>query len=570
MTSDNAVARPRPFDWTWKRNALFGALYAAFMLVFVTIGLWRYPDLVSYAVLSGLAQDREISTEVVPIDLGSGAGNAAHGIPLRAPILRLLQTVACGRPLSPGGGCRRGTLAGIASRPQAIVLDVEFTTDCRDPAVPVATLQRVLRTLIGQRIPIYGLETPLSDSFGTALTARDFPSCRNVGGMPLPDADIYDRGYVSATGHTWIEMLPAPLPQNVGWYRTWLPGPGGADLQALPLEVVRTSASQVPIESSEPIFFGLGPENAFSGSPGSALVTLGAVLADPRLIDEKVAIVGNIATDRRIAGRSAFELLAWAISDLKRASTAHRTEGWLGAAVTLVDSALAFFGYLAFFRWLRTMKYSYLLALAAALAGALLALAAFVATLFAAHQLYGQVALPIVGSIAAALLALRWTRDRVVHERFLQSLWAESSEVEAFDVFISYARDPENAQWVHDNVFVPLAAARRADGTPLRVFFDRESITLGMDWYERIVTAIHGSAYFVPIYSKGYFERWFCRDELELAMLRRNTRPRFILPVMRYHQSLPRPYRRINYTDVREAHFVDHLREAILKDDLRA
>jgi hypothetical protein len=39
---------------------------------------------------------------------------------------------------------------------------------------------------------------------------------------------------------------------------------------------------------------------------------------------------------------------------------------------------------------------------------------------------------------------------------------------------------------------------------------------------------------------------------------------------MRYHQSLPRPYRRINYTDVREAHFVDHLREAILKDDLRA
>jgi hypothetical protein len=53
--------------------------------------------------------------------------------------------------------------------------------------------------------------------------------------------------------------------------------------------------------------------------------------------------------------------------------------------------------------------------------------------------------------------------------KFLASGVADGSG--KYDAFISYSR--QQSDWVVKNVYEPLKAMRKADGTPLSVFFDR-------------------------------------------------------------------------------------------------
>lgn len=99
------------------------------------------------------------------------------------------------------------------------------------------------------------------------------------------------------------------------------------------------------------------------------------------------------------------------------------------------------------------------------------------------------------------------------------------------DIFISYSHAPENAVWVEREIVEPLRSMKLPDGRPLRLFFDKSSITVGDDWFGRINLSILGSRCFLCIWSDDYLERDYCLWELNYAFPRAARRDFLFLPV---------------------------------------
>jgi hypothetical protein len=189
----------------------------------------------------------------------------------------------------------------------------------------------------------------------------------------------------------------------------------------------------------------------------------------------------------------------------------------------------------------------------AAVLFSLVCLIILVAVIYALGHLYTQVTLVFIAVIVAVAIAC----FAVFHEELLASLQAdlESGKLQAaesYDVFISYSRDSGNAKWVEEQVFKPLCAARRVDGTPLNIFFDTRSIRVGDFWYRRLALAIAGSRYFVAVYSDDYFKKAFCLHELTLALARSAQKPDFVLPLLRTSNPVPPGFDHIQHIDVRQ------------------
>jgi len=122
-----------------------------------------------------------------------------------------------------------------------------------------------------------------------------------------------------------------------------------------------------------------------------------------------------------------------------------------------------------------------------------------------------------------------------------------------YDVFVSYAHDPvDHKAWVKSTIVAPLAALSHADGTPYRIFFDEAAIKVGRQWKTEIELALLGSRCFLPVYSERYFERPYCREEIEMAdQLRIEGRLR-VFPVARTVEGVPERYlRKVQYIDAR-------------------
>jgi hypothetical protein len=129
-------------------------------------------------------------------------------------------------------------------------------------------------------------------------------------------------------------------------------------------------------------------------------------------------------------------------------------------------------------------------------------------------------------------------------------------------VFVSYAHDPaENRAWVKNAIVAPLAALRHADGAPYRIFFDEAAIKVGTRWKSEIELALLGTRCFVPVYSERYFERPYCREEMEIADQLRIEGRLSILPVARTVDGIPERYlRKAQYLDVNaRPDFMDEL-----------
>lgn len=102
------------------------------------------------------------------------------------------------------------------------------------------------------------------------------------------------------------------------------------------------------------------------------------------------------------------------------------------------------------------------------------------------------------------------------------------------DIFISYAR--KNLAWAEAVVYQPLASQFGAD----KIFFDRKSLHGGMNWLDKIATAIANCRVFVPLYSTAFFASDFCQWELQLALLRDPTgRKRIVAPLVMEDVALP-------------------------------
>ena len=298
-----------------------------------------------------------------------------------------------------------------------------------------------------------------------------------------------------------------------------------------------------------------------SGATGAANDTMLAPIAGATHI-----IIGSLAEDSdNVLGRPGPLLLAWAVSDLLagRASRAAVPLADARAAifVALLAAAVAAAAFLAGFhplrpriaprRW-RTL--AIVLGLAAfAVAGAvLLALNAILIGSGRVAPIAFPLACAALASALATHSAFRWVDDADAR----QSLQRESEEKAIdYDVFISYAHDPpENKRWVKQEVMARLAALRHPDGRPYRVFFDESGISPGRRWKREIELALLGTRCFVPVYCGRYFERPYCREEIELAdQLRIEGRLQFV-PIAREPSGIPERYlRKVQYLDARDS-----------------
>ncbi len=87
-------------------------------------------------------------------------------------------------------------------------------------------------------------------------------------------------------------------------------------------------------------------------------------------------------------------------------------------------------------------------------------------------------------------------------------------DTDRFDIFVSYARANNAANWISDFV-ENLRAEYRAltGGSDLRVFFDKHDIQTGHDWQHRILHGVADSRMFVAFLSPEYLKSEWCRRE---------------------------------------------------------
>ena len=537
----------------WKRYGLYIALYLAVIAAFASVRVWKYVD---FAILSQmLGQNRTLDPEIVAVDLNAPLGH------VRPPLADVLETIC--KPHDPAAETLTCTRSG-EKLPKLVVIDVEFINNRGDPAI-VARLVRDIKALRAAGVRVYGAVLPSNDPGDQNGKAEDERAVE----------EIY--GVLSGYGHTKLDVVPF-FRGGVTWYEPVIEFPNGSRLEALPLNVVKSAReSALPTAVHDERIVPIGSHAAFLEAIHRAPLP-----ADFEFTADDWVLIGDVRGERDLAasgngpdlaGRTGFELLAFALDDEKKrtegdtANGAARYEPHVDVFLMLIllalFSAASVVAYRLIFARLRTRRACFSLSLGGALLVTFAALYLLELVLVANHQIYAQLTLVSVGIITAGALTARWTVADVHHTRFLTGLWADAERVgdgERFDVFISYARDPENAAWVEEHVYRPLSQMRRADGTPLRVFFDRDSIKAGNDWYRRIVTAIYRSERFVAVYSKGYFERWFCRDELELAMLRAGGGKPFIVPLSRVGGAIPKRYASIQFVDVeRNPNFIDEV-----------
>jgi TIR domain len=276
-------------------------------------------------------------------------------------------------------------------------------------------------------------------------------------------------------------------------------------------------------------------------------------------------------------------LLAWALSDLVagKASVAREPINHplallglaaLAALLAMVSFALAFRTLrprVAPVRWPVAAR-SLALASFVVATGVLLGLGGILLLAGRVIPLAFPLVCAALGSACAWLGARRWIVDEQVRRELAGG--AEERAVQ-FDVFVSYAHDPpENKAWVKREIVAPLQALRRADGTPYRVFFDEAEIRVGRQWKTEIELALLGTRWFLPVYSARYFERPYCREELELAdQLRIEGRLR-MFPVALAAEGVPERYlRKLQYIDaVARPDFIDELIAQMLAEPATA
>ena len=513
-----------------KRTAGFLALYIL-GITLVSLGdIWREGDMWLVASSGILGEPAPLKSSLVIIDvplLGERNDLGPERKAIAAVLHRLTQ-----KP-----------------RPDSIILDIDIT----DRPGGLAELTEAIEKVRAAGIDFYAAGNPSE----AGMRALDHPASRQA------EKDYYEgkAGFYDDIphGHTIMKSLHGVL-----WYDAsftlW-----GQTIEALPIVVAnqgRLSGEQGqrlirvgPVAERERIAWKFKPE------AGVTEVFQPLSESSPRqpILHDAVVILGSLSKEKDynvFVDRYGLDLLTWAFNDrLTRAST-HPSiiqgPGWVIGATTLLSLvAMALFREL--FRRLPSQRRRLWLLGPASVVATVLIFAGLVWVLRMAGIIYPQWSLVLAGIAFSAGLTGYALSRQLVRDALKQDMEnRERIAADQYDVFISYSRTPENLKWVSENIYPALASATHADGTPLRVFFDKDSIHLGTSWYEKLALAIQGSRYFVPVYSKDYFDKGFCRFEMELAAIRRVHEPNFMLPLAKVTDNVPVGYQQINFIDVNE------------------
>jgi hypothetical protein len=550
--------------------------------------LWHRAD---FALLGGplhLGDGLDLDRGLSVVDLEVGANSSP--LDLRSHEVALLDAINAAAGISavphrgnvPSDSCAAsavhvGTLSpqGSAARtkPDAVVFDVAFLK-ANSALVPQCTrpLVEELHAAQAAGIKIYGVVDIENPNAGGSIT----------GGLQLDpdyelnhDASIYAE--FTGTGHSEFAADPDRPQTPVIYYPKVVIMPpsaggksGGTSPCAIPIVAVGQADDQcLPLlgggqqDENVNVVVPLGKTEAFE----RARLPYTDAIRKPSVLDGQIVLVGDEKIDYSPGDpRSKFEMLAWATSQ-SIASLHGRPYPRVLVDVTVMlalaigGCALALGGFATIFYVRRGKALRLPLATLAGLAVPGVALYAVEATLVAHDQVFSQLTFPVLAILITVGVSL-WTAIAAIRrDLFVMSLHDRTAAVaERYDVFISYARPPENAAWVEEHVLGPLSRAKMPDGRPLRVFFDRQSIKVGFGWYTTIVESIYGSRFFLPVYSEGYFDRPFCREEMDIAFLRQVEMGTFVLPVARVVTGIPERYARTQFVDVaRYPDFMDDI-----------
>lgn len=436
-------------------------------------------------------------------------------------------------------------------RPNEIVLDMYFSNAkyYNEPNISARDVVRAIRSLQSgeAKTQIYAAVNP----YETGSTTYQDRFLENH------ESSIYDA--LAGSGHTEFTLTANG---RIGWYKSAIREREGNDVFALPL-VVHDEFS-APAGTIYPFIIGSDERTTY---------TFSDVKADPKILNDRIVIVGSTKTDThsevggdahsKVAG---MVYTAWAINDRLRVSKAGHISlfyepgfvSFLAAALSLV-SALAFY---ASFRLVRALDRRLLVAtvVGAAAPLAVLSVIVFVSDLY--NIIFVHLTFAFVAIVISSLALWYGGRLQIRYDRIVAGFADGWTKIQRHaDVFVSYSRDDENIAWVEERIVKPLRNARRYNGAKLDVFFDLQQIGSGMNWYKTIVDALWGSRVMIAVYSPRYFERTMCVEELLTAMRRGVNDPTFkILPVSRMGAAIPPMFAGFQIIDtVERPNFIDDI-----------
>lgn len=448
-------------------------------------------------------------------------------------------------------------LQHLSSRPQsrlkAVLLDISFTN--RDTRVDelAAAIKHLQST---QHVKVYA-----------ALRLTDSDNHLTPAYMDKHARKIYDaldgKGHTRFSGYDIDTVWYAPaiaLPCNN-------PSCSGVELPRALVLVATNNRRNFSTESK--IYVNLGPADAYrpftftykakpeGGYAFYSYEASASLLGGDPTMDIEYLIVGSPRIDvEEVSGRPGPEILSWALLDQVRTEAEGPPERIVNQPsllllLTVAFSAVAAGIFYAIFHFRPRWRSKPLRLTLISLCTCIVLLAGIVTSIAATGYTYTQLTLIVAGMFLS--LALCWHYSAQWLIRALMTNEVDLGPVDdEYDVFISYSRTEENAQWVVRNVFEPLTRVRTTSGRPLRIFFDQRTIRPGTDWYVSLAKGINGCRVFVPIYSQDYFEKKFCRFEIKKAFIRRDGSQDegLIHPLARPGVSVPIEFSHVHFQDI--------------------
>jgi hypothetical protein len=114
------------------------------------------------------------------------------------------------------------------------------------------------------------------------------------------------------------------------------------------------------------------------------------------------------------------------------------------------------------------------------------------------------------------------------------------------DLFLSYCHeDSQAAETILNGV--------RAISPATRIFFDRASLRTGTSWLMQVAESLDTSRRVVALYTPGYWNSNYCKDEFTAALTRQNdTGEKILFPVFFRSIRIPYLFQHLQYLDCRE------------------
>ncbi len=520
-----------------RQSATLVGLYAALMcLLALWMPVWHDLDWRFFQSISA-THAPAISPKIALVDVSSWNPEDPPGD--RRTVARFLHQIVAAK-----------------QHPKAVILDIEFgpcqSDPCRDEiwTSARATLERALGEASRAGLNVYAAEGIQQSHAGNDQALALDPHDPEIYSLLTGAAQTHFTPAPGAAGLFYrvcyevprLDQRGAQVGSEAVWAMVWRVMPDfevsqPCDTEHLPLFIGETLAPLDPLT-----------KQAKLAPPNFAISATSKLPADS--LNDKYVIVGTVREDRpKDADRSGPELVAWALSDVlegegpRATLQAHyqaRPQNTMLLLFVPGFSAFTAFAFTAVFFPLRRMqlkgarRYLPWVAALSALVAGLGIFALFELWMLAEKWIQPQVTLISLGILLAAVLCGIRGNQIEFEELYALDDTAPAEKYD-YDVFISYAHD--EGAWVYEHVYLPLKAANLPNG----VFFDTTDIRGGTSWQSKIALAIDASRFIVPVYSETYFQRPYCRFEINRAhrkWVNAGEESRCVLPIMRGHPKI--------------------------------